>query len=377
MAVRKVKGSWWVEFRWHGERLRKRSPLNTKGGAQSYEMQLRGLVALHGTIEKALVQLEPKRQSPTFAAFAARWLTTYVDVHNRRIERYTKRLVLAHDLLPAFGTMPIDRIGGAEIAAFVAGESERGMKPKTINNRLTILRKCLATAVEWAELKELPRIKFLKSACPETKVVSEEDVDRLLAACPPVPWRALVFTALCTGLRFNELIALEWDAVDLERGTLQVLRGEVRGDVNAPKNDRFRGIPLTSELVDVLRLLPRVHSRVFTYLGRSIKYTTAYKQIVKACKAAGVPHTTWHPLRHTFATDLYSRGAYLKSVQDLLGHSTIAMTMRYTHRVPEVLRSTVNLLRRSAVPRPAGGQPVAVPPQAGTASIWDTVPDLR
>lgn len=377
MSVRKVKGSWWVEFRWHGERLRKRSPLNTKGGAQQYEMHLRGLVAQHGTIGNAVVQLEPKRRAPTFAAFAERWLVTYVDVRNRPVECHTKRLVLAHDLLPAFGRLPIDRIGAAEIEAFVQGQHERGMKAKTINNRLTILRKCLATAVRWKELAELPPVEFLKAPPPETKVLSEGDAERLLAACPPEPWRALVLTVLGTGLRFNELIALEWDAVDLERGALQVLRGEVHGDVRAPKNNRFRGIPLTSELAALFRALPKTHARVFTYQGRSIKYTTAYRHLSRACARAGIPHTSWHPMRHTFATDLYAKGAYLKSIQDLLGHSTITMTMRYTHRVPEVLRSTVKLLERPAAPRPTGGQPVTSSSPLVTASIWGTAPDIR
>lgn len=349
MAVRKIKGSWYVDFRWRDDRVRRLSPLNTKGGAETYEAELRQLIAQHGSIKNALAALRPKEEvrAPFFKDFVERWLTNYVDVHNRPSERRKKRLTLWRDLLPAFGKVRLDAIRAADISAFSRDQLARGLKAKTVNNRLSLLRTCLTTAIEWEELKGLPRMKFLRTPPPETKFVREEDASKLLAACPSGPWRELVLMALRTGLRFNELIALEWSAVNLETGTLQVIRGEVAGHVDAPKNNRFRTLPLTSDVVTALRSLPQVHTRVFTYQGRSLKYTNSYKHLAKFCKIAGIPHTSWHPLRHTFATHLYAKGAYLKSVQDLMGHSTINMTMRYTHVVPEVLRATVNLLDSS------------------------------
>jgi len=285
-------------------------------------------------------------KSPTFAEFAELWLTNYADVHNRPMERRKKRLTLQRDLLPVFGKLKLNAIGAADIDAFAQQQLARGLSAKTINNRLSMLRCCLATAVEWNELRTLPRLRFLKVPPPHTKVVHAAHIDLLLAACPPVPWRALVLTAVHTGLRFNELVALEWDAVDLDQATLQVLRGEVQGHVDAPKNNRFRTVPLTSDVVAALRALPRDQQRVFTNKGRSIKYPTALKMLTNVCHIAGIPHASWHAFRHTFATNLCARGAYLKSVQDLLGHSTINMTMRYTHPVQDVLRDTVNLLER-------------------------------
>ncbi|MDB4928262.1 MAG: int [Myxococcaceae bacterium] len=345
-----------------GARYRKRSPVNTKAEAENYERWLRAELVQHDSLDHLEAAERAKTAPPpTFAEFSERWLTNYVDLHNRPLERRKKRGVLRRNLLPAFGSMGLNEIGAAEIDAFASQQRVRGYKAKTVNNRLSMLRTCLSTAVEWKELDEIPRVKFLTTPPPETRFVSEDDADRLLAACAE-PWRSLVLTALRTGLRFNELIALEWDAVDLEHAKLQVLRGEVHGHVDAPKNNRFRPMHLTSDVVAAFRALPRVHERVFTYQGRSIKYTNAYKKITKACKLAGIPHTSWHLLRHTFATRLYEKGAHLKSIQDLLGHSTITMTERYTHTVSSVLRATVSLLE----PAPesgwaASGQPPARP----------------
>ncbi|HLL22876.1 MAG TPA: tyrosine-type recombinase/integrase [Kofleriaceae bacterium] len=64
----------------------------------------------------------------------------------------------------------------------------------------------------------------------------------------------------------------------------------------------------------------------------------------RACKRAGLRRIGWHVLRHTFASHLAMRGAPLKAIQELLGHATITMTMRYAHLAPEIARDTVRLL---------------------------------
>ena len=68
----------------------------------------------------------------------------------------------------------------------------------------------------------------------------------------------------------------------------------------------------------------------------------------RACKKAGLRQIGWHALRHTFASHLVMRGASIKAVQELLGHSSIQMTMRYAHLAPEVARDAVNLLDKPA-----------------------------
>ena len=66
--------------------------------------------------------------------------------------------------------------------------------------------------------------------------------------------------------------------------------------------------------------------------------------IWRACKRAGLRPISWHVLRHTFASHLVMRGVPLKAVQELMGHATIEMTMRYAHLSPDVRRNAVQLL---------------------------------
>ena len=72
------------------------------------------------------------------------------------------------------------------------------------------------------------------------------------------------------------------------------------------------------------------------------------KPLWRACRRAGLRRVGWHILRHTFASHLVMRGVPLKAVQELLGHTTIQMTMRYSHLAPEIGRQAVAVLEQPA-----------------------------
>ena len=78
--------------------------------------------------------------------------------------------------------------------------------------------------------------------------------------------------------------------------------------------------------------------------GKRLADSESKNPLAHACKRAGLRPIGWHCRRHTFASHLAMRGATLKVIQDLLGHSTIVMTMRYAHLAPEVGRDAVRLL---------------------------------
>ena len=81
---------------------------------------------------------------------------------------------------------------------------------------------------------------------------------------------------------------------------------------------------------------------VFTYKGSPVKgFKTSFEN---ACKRAGIKNVSFHTLRHTFATRLVLSGIDIATVSKLLGHSSIHMTMRYSHPTPEALRSAVSAL---------------------------------
>lgn len=353
MAVRKLKGSWWVDFMYNGERLRKRSPHNSKGSAEAFEAHLRQLIAQHGSVTMALKAMEPKPEErvPTFVEFAERWMRDYVLGTNQSTTHVEKRHVLSGHLVPAFGDHRLVEIDALAIDQYKATKRAAGLAPKTINNHLTILRKALDTACDWKLLAQLPRIKFLPVCETTFKFLTPTQADTLIAAAPSGLWRAMITVALRTGMRFSELVALTWDAIDWTcgtHGTVTVRRKNVRGRVGPPKNNRIRHLPLTRDAAAELQGLvgphPRGDTLVFTFEDRYVRYDTAWQHLARICQTAGVPRVSWHDLRHSFASHLASAGAPLKAVQDLMGHRTIEMTMRYAHLAPDVRHAAIALL---------------------------------
>lgn len=340
--MRKVKGHWRVDFQLNFVRYRKNSPLNSKAGAEVLEVRMRQALAEKGTIENLFSP--PKADSPKFVDFSLRWLATYVATNNKPSEQRSKKRILNGSLIPFFGKKPISEIKTADIETYKANELTRGVSAKTINNRLAALRKCLVTAMDWDQLEKLPKIQLLKVVPPKIHFLNEYEVQRLVNASQTIVEGTMVLLAARTGLRFSELRALEWGDVNLETRVIAIRRSAVGKDIGTPKNGRIRYVPLTNEAVEALNGIRSDSGLVFCFNGRMFHYWTALRRLQESCAKAGIAQIAWHTLRHTFASQLVSRGASLKSVQDLLGHSTVNMTLRYAHLAPEVLRDTISLL---------------------------------
>lgn len=112
--------------------------------------------------------------------------------------------------------------------------------------------------------------------------------------------------------------------VDLENDLLNVF---------APKTQKIRPIPLIRESRRILEYwaLGRKNEFVFYNHESGKPFVDLDAGLEKACKKASIYGVTWHTLRHTFASRLVSRGVDIVTVQQLLGHSTVTVTMRYTH----------------------------------------------
>jgi site-specific recombinase XerD len=115
--------------------------------------------------------------------------------------------------------------------------------------------------------------------------------------------------------------------------------------VGTPKNGRTREVPLSERAATALRGHPRVDELVFHAPGGAMLTKGECKwPLYRAAHHAGLRRIGWHVLRHTFASHLVMRGVPIRAVQELLGHSSIEMTMRYTHLSPDARRDAVQLL---------------------------------
>lgn len=340
MSVHKRGNHWYVNFRFGYKRYRRKSPEDSRAGALAYESNLRLRLARGENIDEKIKKVEPI----IFKDFAERWYKTYVLTNNKYSEQMTKRSVLDYRLIPFFGNKTLETITTLVIEDFKVW-CLKSVSNKTVNNYLTILSRSLRSAVEWEMLEKMPIIRLLKVPPCETVYLTVDELRALLRVVDD-QWREIIFTFIHTGLRFGELIALQWQDIDFDHKVITVQRSIARGRIGSPKSNKIRKIPLAKDLEWLFQQKDRRNTFVFTdSKGEVLKQKGCDKKIIRFGKMAGIEkRTTWHVLRHSFATHLANSGTAIPIVQALLGHSDIRTTMRYAHVIPVSLVQAINTL---------------------------------
>ena len=134
--------------------------------------------------------------------------------------------------------------------------------------------------------------------------------------------------------------------MDLVAGALTVRRSSWKGIVGTPKSGRDRKVPLTVRLKAALKAHRHLKSElVFCYAdGKPFTPSAIEAALRFGCKRAGLRNIGSHVLRHTCCSHLAMKGAAPKAIQELVGHSTLSMTLRYMHLAPSALTEASGLL---------------------------------
>ena len=173
-------------------------------------------------------------------------------------------------------------------------------------------------------LEDNARIRFLSPA-EETRLRTAIE-----AVCPE--HLAELELALHTGLRMSEQYRLRWEDVSLARRTLTIPRS---------KNRSARHVPLNRAALSAMEALEKRANGSELVCGGATEPRRWFEPVLKA---AGLNTFSWHCLRHTFASRLVMAGVDIRTVQELLGHKTIAMTVRYSHLAPKHTPAAVERL---------------------------------
>ena len=357
MAVRQIKKSWWIDLRFDHRRYRKRSPENTKAGALAYEASLRQRLARGEMVEDISASQPDKNIS--FEDFAWQWFDLYVVSNNKCSEQYGKQKILRSSLIPFFGKMRLWLITTEHVERFKAYLKKKGVSNKTINNRLTVLSKCMRCAHEWHG-SPMPFIKLLRCPPAETDYLTPTDCEVLLQRAVG-QLQEMLFLALRSGMRQGEIRGLQWSSIDWQMRSIAVRHAQYdrNRSLVSPKNNRERHIPLDVDVYALLYRRKKDAGYVFINPVWNAPYTShrILEDLQNLCKQVGIRKIGWHTLRHTFATQLTLRGTPITIVKELLGHSSITTTMRYSHVASSALRSAIDSLNPRAQ-IPDFGQPV-------------------
>lgn len=282
---------------------------------------------------------------------------------------------------PAIGRIPLARLGPHDLQLCYAEAASRGLSSSTVRRVHMVLHKALKQAEQWQLVSRSPAalVDAPLDAQTEMRTLDAEQVKRLLAAARGHRLEALYVLAVTTGMRQGQLLGLRWRAVDLESGSLAVI-GNLQSlptvglTITAKQKtakSRHR-VELSSSTVAVLRshrarqLEERLmagdawedHDLVFPHLlgGPMSRDQLVRHGFNPLLKAADLPQIRFHDLRHTTATLLLGQGIHPKIVSDLLGHSTVAITLdTYSHVTQSMHRAAADALDSLIQQPPAEG----------------------
>jgi integrase len=280
--------------------------------------------------------------------YLRQWLDEVARPRVRASTLKSYREIVEGHLVPELGNIPIAKLTPAEVQAFLNRKQASDLSARRVQYIHAVLRRALVTAERWglvsrnvARLVDPPRVRRR-----EITPLTPEQARRLIETSVEDRYRALWITALGTGLRQGELLALRWEDVDLTAGRLWVRHtlANVDGTLTLlePKTDRSRRLVVLPAPVCVALRAHRTRQKmdrvvagshwvdsghVFaTMLGKPHHAATISRAFDQALARAELPHTRFHDLRHSAATFLLSQGFGLEDVKNLLGHSTIVLT---------------------------------------------------
>lgn len=314
MGIYKRGRVWWVDyFDQNRERIQESSRSTNRRDAESL-LNIRKSEILRGVFRRPV--------KIAFGEFGKRYME-HAKINKRSWLRDEQ--MLGH-LERFFGSeRQLTEITSADIEGYKM-HRRASVSGSTVNREMALLKRMFNLAIEWdlyLGLNPFRKVKFFREYNTGLRVLSPEEEEELLRNAAPYI-QDLVRFALNTGLRIGEIFGLLWSSVDWERNILNVF---------APKTQKVREVPLNAEARKVLEFwrLGKKNEFVF-YNPESGKPFVDLKTGFKlACNKAGITDVTWHTLRHTFASRLVNRGVDIVTVKELLGHSSLSVTMRYAH----------------------------------------------
>jgi integrase len=280
---------------------------------------------------------DPSAKAPMFDAFADDFLEKYARANNKHSEYESKKAILNQHLVPWFTGLRMDEVGDEDVEAYKAAKLKLGLSEKTVNNHGAVFSRMYRIAMDWKRVSLAPRWKPLKLPAQEFDFLTFEEARQLVDAGREWNVVYMIIVALNTGMRAGELLGLRRG--DVYRDKLVVRRAIVRGKSTTPKSHKPREIPLNTQaegaFISAGAYEAPADAEVFDKRdGSEFTYRMAQRALASACKRAGLRSIGWHVLRHTFASHLAMLGVPIRTIQELLGHSDIRMTMRYAHLSP-------------------------------------------
>ncbi|MGI6225743.1 MAG: site-specific integrase [Peptococcales bacterium] len=323
------------------------------------------------------------------------WLKEYKQGNVRQTTYSSYEYIIRIHIKPGLGVTYLKDLRPEQVQKLYNKKTASGLSARTVRYIHTVLHEALEQAIKNSlVVRNVTEATVLpKQAKKEMRVLTPEEQKKFLEVCNEDKMGIIFKLDLATGLRRGELLGLRWKDVDLKQGVIHVRQAISRVKTNYDENSKesktsiicqnpktakgIRTIPLMENMITELKRYKEQQRAERRELGLSEIYDglvfTAYTvtkeinpetneevKIVEAkpidprnlnrsfyelIKKAKIKKANLHCLRHTFATRCLEQGIDAKIVQELLGHSSIALTLDlYTHVMPETKKDAINKL---------------------------------
>jgi integrase len=337
MSVYKRGGVYWYEFWFQGQRFRVSTGLSNKGAA------LRAEAIRKAELAEGRAGIVKRRPCPTFESYVVNeFLPWSANQHRDHPNTHDRYKVSAKPLTAFFGKYRLDAISSGLVERFKVLRSSKISAAGT-NRDLATLRMMLNLAIrqEYIVRNPVSGVSFLPEGPGSMRIVSHEEQQGYMAIANPLV-RDVATLMVETGMRPEEVFSIRAENVHLEKRYLFVPSGKTRF--------ARRNVPLTEATIEVLKRRIAAARSPFVFphrLDSSRPVTTVFVGHRKALHDSGIePRFRLYDFRHTFGSRSAMAGVDLPTLKELMGHSTITMTIRYVHPTPEHKREAVRKLEQ-------------------------------
>ncbi len=278
-----------------------------------------------------------------------------------RVGTYVQyRTAINKHLIPGLGHIILQKLTPQQVQAFYAVKIKEKMAPGYVRFMHVVLHHAMENAVRW-NLVSRNVVSLVSAPRPirhDVNSITSAQAHKLLEVAKGQHMYAIVALAVTTGMRRGEILALHWSDIDFQANVLFVRHtvnqyvgyGYVENDPKTKSSRRKIVLPnIVIEALQAHRFIQEEmrlkagdkwveHNLIFSSKhGDYLHSTTLGYRFHKLLDAAGLPSMRFHDLRHSAATILLTMGIHPKVVQELLGHSSIAMTIDiYSHVLPSM-----------------------------------------
>ena len=242
---------------------------------------------------------------------------------------------------PVIGNIPVSMVKPFHCMEVLNRMKTAGLKSGSIDQTRIVMHEMFTYAVENGLCSTNPVTKSVKASgkviiFEDTRCLTRKEEELFLSEAKGRRYYEAFAFILQTGLRYGELTGLQWSDIDFENRVMRIQRSasyvEDHGEfiVGEPKSKNgYRDLYLTDAALSILYSLPRDSVYVFARKGKPVKRSNYNMQLKRICEKIGIEPLSIHKLRHTFATRCIESGMKPKTLQKILGHSDVTVTLNY------------------------------------------------